>query len=229
MFENKEEIIPHFTTSSVPIVISFDNNYCISGAALLTSIIKHASPSKNYDIVIMEDKITDENKSRLLSLSKSYKNISIRFFSIHKLAQIKDGFLRSYFSPIIYGRLFIPQLFKGYNKVIYIDSDMIVCHDPADLLNIDLGDNLIAAVKDLVMEGYVKFKIPSAVESGSLEASEYLKSKLNMTEPKKYFQAGLLIFNNSQILKENKDLDLIKEIGPSPFWFLDQDILNKEN
>lgn len=53
---------PVFTTGT-PIVISFDNNYAVSGGALINSIVRHADKNKNYDIVVLENKVSNLNKN----------------------------------------------------------------------------------------------------------------------------------------------------------------------
>lgn len=220
-------ISPAFKANFTPIVISFDNNYCLAGAALLKSILQHSSPQKNYDIIILEDRISTENKKRLQNILRHESNFSLRFFDANTLYANHKIIVRHYFSPIVYARLFIPQLFREYDKIIYIDSDTIVQTDLSELLEIDLNNNYIAAVKDIVMEVYVQFKVKSIKEAGGLEAQKYLTDILGVIDPSKYFQAGLLVFNIPIILKTHKDLKLIDSIGTHNYWFLDQDILNK--
>ncbi|MGQ7147711.1 glycosyltransferase, partial [Escherichia sp. SS-MK2] len=87
-----------------------------------------------------------------------------------------------------YARLFIPQLFREYKKVVFIDSDTVVKADLATLLDVEIGTNLVAAVKDIVMEGFVKFGTMSESDDGIMPAEQYLKKTLGMTNP------GLKIF-----------------------------------
>jgi alpha-N-acetylglucosamine transferase len=43
---------------------------------------------------------------------------------------------------------FIPEMFSSYEKVIYLDCDLICCADIAELYKTNLGDNLLAAARD---------------------------------------------------------------------------------
>lgn len=83
---------------------------------------------------------------------------------------------RAHFSASTYARLFIPQLFREYEKVIFIDSDTVVKADLAALLNVELGTNLVAAVKDIVMEGFVKFGAMSESADGVMPAGSICKN-----------------------------------------------------
>lgn len=229
-FVSKETFNGHLAPifpSATPIVISFDDNYAISGAALINSIIRNAVPEKNYDIVILENKVSTLNKQRLRNLVVGHNNISLRFFDVNAFSELNEVHTRAHFSASTYARLFIPQLFKNYQKVVFIDSDTVVRTDLASLLDLDIGTNLVAAVKDIVMEGFVKFGAMSESEDGIMPAEAYLKTVLGMTNPDAYFQAGIIVFNIEQMVKEDTFAELMKTLKAKKYWFLDQDIMNK--
>ncbi|VED48549.1 General stress protein A [Raoultella terrigena] len=168
---------PVFTTGT-PIVISFDNNYAVSGGALINSIVRHADKNKNYDIVVLENKVSNLNQKRLRHLVAGKSNISLRFFDVNVFTEISAVHTRAHFSASTYARLFIPQLFRSYDKVVFIDSDTVVKADLATLMDVDIGTNLVAAVKDIVMEGFVKFGAMSESDDGVMPAKEYLQKNL---------------------------------------------------
>jgi lipopolysaccharide biosynthesis glycosyltransferase len=218
---------PVFSTQNVPVVICFDDNYSISGAALINSIVKHASSELNYDLIILENGISLSNKHRLLSLVADVENFSLRFFDVNAFSEIKSVFTRAHFSSATYARLFIPKLFSEFDKVIFIDADTVVESDLAELMTIPLGNNLVAAVKDIVMEGFVLFGAMSQSSDGVMPAKEYLSSSLGMVNPDGYFQAGILVFNIDLMNKENTFSNLMDAMKSKTYWFLDQDIMNK--
>lgn len=218
---------PAFSDNNVPVVICFDDNYAISGAALVNSIIKHANPFLNYDLVVLENGVSLANKQRFVSLLAAHDNIHLRFFDVNAFSEIKNAFTRAHFSAATYARLFIPRLFAEYEKVIFIDSDTVVENDLAELLDIPLADNLVAAVKDIVMEGFVLLGAMSQSSDGVMPAKEYLSSSLGLTNPDEYFQAGILVFNIVQMNQENTFSSLMEAMQSKRYWFLDQDIMNK--
>ncbi|SPZ56908.1 General stress protein A [Serratia quinivorans] len=218
---------PIFATQNVPVVICFDDNYSISGAALINSIVKHASSELNYDLIILENGISLSNKRRLLSLVADVENFSLRFFDVNAFSEIKSVFTRAHFSSATYARLFIPKLFSEFDKVIFIDADTVVESDLAELMTIRLGNNLVAAVKDIVMEGFVLFGAMSQSSDGVMPAKEYLSNSLGMVNPDGYFQAGILVFNIDLMNKENTFSNLMDAMKSKTYWFLDQDIMNK--
>ncbi|CAH5864275.1 DUF4422 domain-containing protein [Klebsiella aerogenes] len=214
-------------SNAAPIVISFDDNYAISGGALINSIVRHSDNNTNYDIVVLENKVSNLNKRRLNHLVSAHKNVSLRFFDVNAFTEMNGVHTRAHFSASTYARLFIPQLFREYDKVIFIDSDTVVKADLANLLSVDLGNHLVAAVKDIVMEGFVKFGAMSESDDGVMPAGEYLEKTLKMSNPDEYFQAGIILFNIAQMVKEDTFSELIKALKEKKYWFLDQDIMNK--
>ena len=58
----------------------------------------------------------------------------------------KENFLRAdFFTPSIFYRLFLADLFPQYDKAIYVDSDTVWNGDPAEMFAIALNDDLIGA------------------------------------------------------------------------------------
>ncbi|TQI79827.1 lipopolysaccharide biosynthesis glycosyltransferase [Serratia fonticola] len=218
---------PAYVANNIPVVICFDDNYAISGAALINSIIVKANPELNYDLVILENGVSLANKERFLSLIDGFENISLRFFDVNAFSEIKSVFTRAHFSAATYARLFIPKLFSEYEKVIFIDSDTVVESDLAELMSVPLENNLVAAVKDIVMEGFVMFGAMSQSSDGVMPAGEYLSTSLGMANPDGYFQAGIIVFNIAQMNKEKTFSSLMDAMKSKTYWFLDQDIMNQ--
>ncbi|MBT0719869.1 DUF4422 domain-containing protein [Rosenbergiella collisarenosi] len=221
------KLAPVYPKGSIPVVICFDDNYAISGAALINSLLKNSQDELNYDIIVLENKISTINKSRLFKLVAEKNNFSLRFFDVNTFTELNDVHVRGHFTAATYARLFIPRLLKDYSKVIFIDADTVVEHDIAELYEIELGTNLVAAVRDIVMEGFVKFGAMSTSSFGIMPAKQYLHKVLAMNKPEKYFQAGIIVFNIDQMNKEDTYQQLMAEMKSGQYWFLDQDIMNK--
>jgi len=59
-----------------------------------------------------------------------------------------------------------------------------------------------------------------------MPARKYLISTLGMPKTENYFQAGIILFNIQQMVKENTYKKLIDAMSEKKYWFLDQDIMN---
>ncbi|MGI6124512.1 MAG: glycosyltransferase family 8 protein, partial [Acetivibrionales bacterium] len=107
-------------------------------------------------------------------------------------------------------RLLITDVLPQYDKVIYIDSDLVINKDIAELYKQDIGDNLIGAVRHVV-DGWLQ---------------NYLDTKL-LIPYEDYFNAGVLIINTKQLAADNimeKCIELL--CGDTVYRNLDQDALN---
>ncbi|MBY6186841.1 DUF4422 domain-containing protein [Marinobacter hydrocarbonoclasticus] len=223
----KKTVIRGEAVDCYPFVICFDNNYAHSGGALIRSIIKHSSPEKNYQINVFCDGVSVINRVNLLSLCADVDNVSIRLVDTSSLFISSEMNTSEHFTAATYARLFIPTVFPDYKKIVFIDADMIVCDDVAKLYDIDLDGKKVGAVKDLVMEGFVKFNHPAPDSFKGHTSYTYLKDSLGMRDPDNYFQAGLLIMDIERIKSDMDCREMINLIYQRKYWYHDQDILNK--
>lgn len=210
-----------------PIVTAFNENYAITGAALIQSIIENSDPSCFYDLYIIEGALSEVSKFKFNLMFRNIKHFRLSIINVDQYFENKDLNLHAHFSKETYYRVLIPTILPQYNKVIYLDADMVVNKDVQELFDTDMGQKSVAAVKDYVMSGFIKHKIMCRGECGAFTAGEYLIQYLGMKNPQNYAQAGVLIFNTEKIRKTGVDQLILEEMCKNTYWFLDQDLLNK--
>ncbi len=141
---------------TIPVFFSIDDQYAPCLAVALKSLICNANPKNNYRLIVLHQKLGEEHQKRLGALSTDFARVE--FISMEgKLNEIVDhagSRLRcNYFTLTIFFRLLIADMFPQYDKGIYIDSDIVVPADIAEMYQIDIADNLIGACSDLsIME-----------------------------------------------------------------------------
>ena len=86
-----------------------------------------------------------------------------------------------------YYRLIIPEIMPEYKKILYLDCDMVVDHDVAELFDLDLGNCVIAGAKDIDVAGQVR--------KGLNNWENYAVQDLGLEQPYDYFQAGVLVID----------------------------------
>ena len=69
---------PAFERNNVPVVLAFNNLYAPYGGVTIQSILDYASEENNYDIIIFESDVSEENKRLLKGLSTGHVNVSPR-------------------------------------------------------------------------------------------------------------------------------------------------------
>lgn len=213
--------------SIIPVVLSADNNYAPYLGVCIKSIIENASSTNNYDIYILASDINEDYQSKIKEMEQ--ENISINFYDMTQILAGLDCALFScpgdgntYYSAETYYRLFLPQILENYDKILYLDCDMIIRHDVADLFNIDIGDNFIGATHDLSL----------IIASNTYSAwaklfTQYINNILELKNVDNYFQAGVMIWNLAKCREHNltkKFLDTLQRIGTPKY--VDQDVMN---
>lgn len=170
------------SNKEIPIFFAVDDGYIPFLAVALRSLIDNSSKDNFYLIKVLHTNINDDNKKSILKYEQD--NVDIEFVDLnYYVAKIKDKlYTRDYYSKTTYFRLFIPNLYPQYDKVLYLDSDIVILDDIAKLYNIDLGDNLVGGAPDDVIQ---KIKV----------FSEYAEIVVGVKDYRKYFNAGVLLMN----------------------------------
>ena len=174
----------------IPIFFSSDDNYVPYLAVAIHSLEEHSNKDKTYRIIILTSSMNEKNRDDLKKLET--QNIKIDFEDVSKsLSKIDKELklrLRDYYSTAIFYRLFIPNLFPYYEKAIYLDADMVILDDVANLFEMEMDNNLLIATTDMVVN-----------ESESF--CKYSKVALGL-EPEKYINSGMLVMNLREMRKE---------------------------
>ena len=199
----------------IPIFFAVDDGYIPFLAVTLQSITDHSTEEYYYVIKILYTNISEENKEKINKYTK--ENINIEFVDLNYYIEKVKGklYTRDYFSMTTYFRLFISNLYPQYNKAIYLDSDIVLLTDVANLYNEDIGDNLVGAVPDDIIQQNKVFQ-------------EYVEKVVGVASYKNYFNAGMLIMNLDQLRKnkfQEKFLYLLETVKYSVVQ--DQDYLNR--
>ena len=215
---NSFKLLPAFKQNNIPIVFASDNNYLLYFAVVLKSILENSDKNCNYDFVVLHSDFLDRNKIAKINNSlQEYKNYSLRFFNMNELVADIKFYTHGHFTKETYYRFFIPKLFKNYEKLIYMDIDMIVLQDISKLYETDLENYCLGVCNDIVITTFLNQR----------REPFYSYFKENMKNPYDYFNAGLLLFNIQKCLEmdfEKQCLDKLEEIK-KPLT-VDQDILN---
>lgn len=165
----------------IPIFYAADENYLPYLAVSLCSLKENASKDYRYEIYIMNAGM-DMSKTDKVQAYED-ENFGVHFVDVSdRIEEIKNSLqLRDYYTGATYYRIFIADMFPQYEKALYIDSDTIVLDDISKLCNVELGDHLIAAIRDAVVANIPEFCL-------------YTKETLGI-DTKEYFNAGVILMN----------------------------------
>ena len=212
------DIKPAFSKNNIAVVLSADDYYTPYLATVLSSIKQNTTPSNNYDVIVMTKNISPSHQARLQNTFNS-KNTSLRFINISRFEpQFRDLFLRGHFVIETWFRLLMPEIFPHYNKVLYLDSDLVVNADLAQLYNTNIQGKLLAACRDADTAGLYNGAQP--------DKKPYMDNILKIKNPYDYFQAGVILFNLAEFRKQYTTAEMLKFAGTYKWQLLDQDVLN---
>ena len=193
----------------IPIFFSTDDNYIPYLDVAISSLIENASKAYQYRIIILHTGLMAENISKIKLNEQAA--FSIDFIDISRdLEQIKKRLKNVYhFSIVTYYRLFIASLFPQYDKVIYLDCDLVVLGDVSELYHIELGKNVLGAAPEQFVQNTKEFRL-------------YAQCALGV-DPDGYVNAGVLLMNLKEFRKCRIEDQFIKLITEYDFDLLDPD------
>lgn len=214
-----EDINPAFQEKNIAICIVASDEYAPFASVVVQSIIENSKRGNNYDIILLSDDMLLNNRWRIEKQAVNYSNISIRIIDISEKIKGFKFYTWAHFTSNTYYRLLTPDLFHNYDKILYLDSDVVVVEDVAELYNIDIEGYLIGATYDTHVVSYCSQKPP-------LEQREYNIKTLKLDNPEEYFQAGVSLFNIKEFRNKHEDGYLISKALKSELRWLDQDLIN---
>jgi len=204
----------------LPIVFTCDDFYFKYTSVVIASLLVNQNKNCQYEINIISEYISDENKAFAEKQISKFSNFSIKFIILEDFDAGKF-YLNSYMTVSTYYRFYIPQLFKNYERILYLDSDLIVDADISKLAVMDFDDKLaICSPSPFIVD---------KVKAGNDEVftREYFQEYLKMPDPTLYFNAGVMLYNLKKMHEieiTEKFFNAIEEIKKP--LLQDQDILN---
>ena len=193
----------------IPIFFSTDDNYISFLDVAIASLIENASKKYNYRLIVLNTGLLQENIDKVkrnerdgfiidfVDISKSVENIKSRFKNIY------------HFSIVTYYRLFIASLFPQYDKILYLDCDLVILGDISELYRTELGSNILGAAPEQFVQNTKEFRL-------------YAERALGLA-PDGYVNAGVLLINLEEFRKNNIEQQFVRLITEYDFDLLDPD------
>lgn len=194
---------------SINIAISISDSFMMPVQVMLHSLLKKSS--RPVKLFLLYNSLNPENRERIKSIVKEYHGeycevlIDKQYF---KNASLDNNPL---YSIEIYYRILLPYL-TVEDKMLWLDADIVLNDDIAELYDQDVSDYYLAAITD-------------AVEKNG--GREEIKNAMNMAD-RTYFNSGVLLLNNAKIRAEvpqERFFEAIERYN-SILKCPDQDILN---
>jgi lipopolysaccharide biosynthesis glycosyltransferase len=177
----------------------------------IVSLLETNRDADKIKIYIVNNKISQHNKQKIVNLIKTYKRDVCfvempDFEKVYGVSLIDQGWTVTPFA-----RLFLTELLScEIERALYLDCDTLVMDSITNLYNTDIEDFFMAGVID-----------------GAFEKKE--KMKIGLTDADNYFNTGVLLINIHRMRKfkiVQNFIDLISSYGKLPIPYIDQGVIN---
>lgn len=133
---------------AINIAYACNEAYMEQTTVSLVSLFKNCSVPEKLHIFFIDMGITDESKAEMEKVVVSYGSVltilSYDDIAYDLIISEKTGrHIKSVYAKIFFGRI------EGIDRIIYLDSDMVISGDIKDLWDIDLEEYVIAGVETL--------------------------------------------------------------------------------
>ncbi|HEM5246842.1 TPA: glycosyltransferase [Streptococcus suis] len=193
--------------SKINIAFSINDNHCLYVFFTISMIKKYTN---NLDIFVLHTDLSDKSKDRLKTLET--ESVNIHFVTIDRdlfsnLPLTLDGItIETYY------RYLLPEILVDCDKVIYLDSDLLIRCDVKELWDIDVSQHYLAGVNEIdIINRFPDHKL-----------------KLGFDLDELFINVGVLICN-LQKMRQDKithhlftETERLKDI----ILFQDQDVIN---
>lgn len=162
----------------INVCLACDNNYAKYAGVVVASVLANSKDDEDLRFYILDGGISENKKTEILSL-KSIKDCKIEFVQIDEamFEDYKKVATHKYISIATYYRLRLATLLPEVERIIYFDCDMVVNSSLNNLFNVELGENVIAGVRDI--------------------------NKRMLQQNPSYINAGMVLFDLNKIREEN--------------------------
>lgn len=196
--------------TNVNIVLITDSRYTLPTGVVMYSAIKNKCDSSFYNFYIVTENTTPEDDAYLLrmkNLAKDSVNITLLprqepdlpYENMQRFLQYKVGM----------HKIYLPEILKDIDKVIYMDGDTVVLKDLSGLFNIDIENVYAAVAKDGIY-----YRFPKEMKEIGLDKRGF------------YFNSGVMLYNLKKQRKDNIVEQLINYVKTHNDFYGDQDVLN---
>ena len=190
------------------IVFICDENYVLPTAVAISSIYANKKSTTKYTVHILADQISAVSLQYFTGLSREDLKINvINQVQTPQMQRSKKEYL--HVSTAALYKFYIADIFEDLDRILYLDSDLLIRRDLSELFDTDLTDAYAAVVKDYKPMTYTP------------PHTEYLHISHSA-----YFNSGVMLLNLRKMREDSIRDKLIEYRKNGINFFMDQDALN---
>ena len=200
--ENIKRMLTLPEDGALPVVFITDSGYLRPTCVAISSLIRHRDVKTRYDIHVIGVDLTEEDRRSLEVFGEAVHVIC----PANKYASFQAE--HPHVSKAALFKFDLADLLSEYDRVLYLDSDVLALRDLAGIFFQDLGGRYAAVVKD-----YAGMEL------------EHHHEKMGHRD---YFNSGVMLLNLSEFRRVGMREKLLEAKATKMFppHFMDQDAFN---
>ena len=231
-----------YAKDDINIAFAIDNNYVPHTLLVIDSIFKNNNSGSGYNFYVLQNDISEKNKNRISKFVGKYGH-NVKFIDVKTDNIIgkneKFNFAQNRISTIAMSRIFLPELLPDIDRVIYLDSDILVTADLRELYDTELDGKLLGMVLNISQGEYDNFYefphgyynsgviVMNLVKCRQHKFTEKLVDYLNNNREKFIYSGGSAEENRNKFRYPDQDLINIvmaNEVKSLPYEWNNQTI-----
>lgn len=168
----------------------------------ITSILLNAKDCDDYTFYILCDNFSPQT-IQFMERLYAVGNCELKFIKINN--SFFDGAVNDWLGVSASYRLILSSLLPNLDKILYLDSDIIVNKNIAKLYDTDISNYYLAAVED--------------------KNSNLMKKRIKLADSQTFINSGMQLLNLKKFREDNLEKLIFKKLKESSFY-TDQDVIN---
>ena len=207
----------------INVAFAFDGKLWLQSAVSIYSLSLHTGGDRYNIYCLIDTSVHNAMCDVIRNVVKHNRRIKIHFLrfdaDILKNNCYDDGTAR--FPRVAMARLFLPNMLPHQKKILWLDSDIIVCDNLSGLYKTNLTGNFIAAIRDTGMDEVIKM-YPKEFK----HYDEY--GLTEMVQRCEYVNSGVLLMNLREMRAYGWTERCLERISSEKrnIWYFDQDVIN---
>lgn len=201
-----------FVMSGINVLYCFDSKFWRMAAVSIESLLATAHENTSVKIYCMVAPNT-EGREQIETIIKSHKSgAGLVWCEIEASENPFQNYEYSRWSPVIFYRCIAHRFFTDIDRILYLDSDILVCRDLSELFDTDLGDYVLGGVRDMA-------PVNDKYHPQGIFVKNFAEKYLNNGP---YINSGVLLLN----LKKMHEYENLLFETKIPLICPDQDLIN---
>ena len=153
LIKNNKTTIPTIpkpkNNNSINIVFTTDKEYSSYLKVALKSLILNKDKDSIYNIYILSIDLNKKTQEELKTFKQNdveINTVPLKVKTLDKIIDKKINFF--YVSRADLFKFFIPEMFQNFDKILYLDSDILVLKDISEIYNYNLENKIIGVLPE---------------------------------------------------------------------------------